>query len=373
MIYLDHHAATPLCAAAAQTMADVLPHCFANPSSVHRAGRAAKKVVERARDQVAAALGTEPVNLTFTSGGTEACNLGIFGLARGVATRVVSSTIEHPAVHDAVARLEAEGCDVIRLAPTDLTPARLASLCDEQTLLAFQAVNHEVGLVFDVPALAQAARAQGARVFVDACQALGKLPLAALGVGDVDAMAVASHKIGGPAGAAALYLRRDVDIPPLFAGGSQERGRRPGSPDPVALAGFGAACGEVSQRLDKQPSIAALRDVLEDALVALGAKVNGVDVAAPLGRVSTCVNVSVPGARGEILVAALDVEGLCASAGSACSAGIAEPSPTLEALYGEQSWRASSALRLSLGPETTEDEVQEAVTILRRVLPRFRS
>lgn len=371
MIYLDHHAATPPSEAARRAMAEAEAVAWANPSSVHAAGRRAKAIVERARESIAAAIGATAADVVLTSGGTEACNLGVLGLGAGV-SHVITTAIEHPAVAEAVARLERGGARVTRLAiPDGVAPAAdaVAGAIDDgaRTLLAVQWVSHETGTILPVAEWAKAARARGARVFVDATQALGKVPVD-VGPIDVDALALASAKIGGPGGAGALWVRRGIDLEPIFAGGAQERGRRPGSPGVAAIAGFGAACAEVGARLAAMPQVAHRRGLLEAALIERGAVVGG----AGGPRVATVTQASVPGWRGEVLVAALDLEGVCASSGAACSSGLSEPSPVLAAMYPDEPWRAASALRLSLAPETTEAEVERAIAALDRVLARAR-
>ncbi len=365
MIYLDHHAATPPSAAARAVMEEVRAVTWANPASVHAAGRRARAVLEAARERVAAALGGRPADVVLVGGGTEACNLGVLGLGRA-ARRIVTTAVEHPAVARAVQRLAEGGAEVTRLdAPGGAVPGPGDTPLDPETLVAIQWVNHETGTVLPVEAWAAAARRAGAAVFVDATQALGKIPVDVGALG-ADAVAVASHKVGGPAGAGALWVARGREPTPLFAGGAQERGRRPGSPDVVAQAGFGAACAEVDARLGAMAAVAARRDRLEATLVALGAVVNGAGAA----RVATATNVSVPGWTGEALVAALDVEGVCASSGAACSSGVSEPSPVLARMAPDEPWRARASLRLSLGPETTDDDVDRAAHVLGRVISR---
>jgi cysteine desulfurase len=232
-------------------------------------------------------------------------------------------------------------------------------------LVVLQWVNHETGAIAPVFAYAEVCRAQGVPLVVDASQALGKLPCDLSELRAAAAVVTAS-KIGGPTGAAALWLSRGRELVATSYGGAQERGRRAGTPDVAAHVGFAAAAEQLEERLAAQPRIAKLRNRLEATCVAAGAVVNGGD--GP--RVATVTNVSVPGWRGEVLVAALDLEGLCASSGAACSSGLGAPSPVLQALYPDQPWRAESALRLSLGPETSDEEVERAIVILRRVLAR---
>lgn len=363
MIYLDHHAATPLSAAALEAMEDARGVAFANPSSVHTAGRASRSLIENAREGVAAAIGAKAADVIWTSGGTEACNLGILGLD---CTRIVTSDVEHSAV-SAAAR-EA-GVPVKRMPVAALRDGAFADFLDEGTLLATQWINHETGSAWPVEQMAAACETAGARLFLDATQALGRVPVDVGQLG-ADALAVASHKVGGPSGSGALWVRRDMELSSVFHGGGQERGRRAGSPGVEAIVGFGAACREIDQRLGAMPRIAAWRDQLEACLLKLGAEVNGAE--GP--RVASATNCSLAGWESPVLVAALDMEGLCVSAGSACSSGTPEPSAVVAALYPKKMERARSALRLSLGPEgLTSDDIDAACVILQRVIPRVRA
>ena len=232
-------------------------------------------------------------------------------------------------------------------------------------LVAVQAVNHETGTLLPVAEYAAACRAAGALCFVDATQALGKVPLDVASLG-ADLIALASHKIGGPAGAGALWVRRGVVLGSRQYGGGQERGRRAGTPDVLAQVGFAAACGLLAERLAAQPRIAQLRDQLQTALTAARAIVNA--GAGP--RVATACNMYFPGMRADTLSAALDLEGLAVSAGAACSSGKSEPSPVLLAMYAGEPARASASLRFSFGPQTTEIDVKYGLDSVLRVAAR---
>lgn len=368
MIYLDHHAATPLCEAAAKAMRETRDQAWANPSSVHAAGRNAKAVLERARGQVADALGAAPADVVLTGGGTEACNLGVLGAWSGEG-EVVTTAIEHPAVTEAVTRLARQGAHVrtlqVRAGRPPSADELEAALTPRTRLVALQWVNHETGTILPVPEYGERCRRAGVPLFVDATQALGKLPVDVTTLGAA-AVAVASHKIGGPAGAAALWVDRREALEPVLAGGGQERGRRPGSPDPIAQAGFGAACEQLGTRREAVEGLAGLRARLDHVLRDLGATIN-----AEAGeRVPSVANVSFRAPRGDMLVAALDVEGVCVSSGAACSSGLSEPSAVLSAMYPDEPWRAKGALRFSMGPETEPAEVDAALNALRRVLAR---
>ncbi len=370
-IYLDHHAAMPLrprAEAAMRSLFDDAEAAWANPSSVHGAGRRAAAHLETAREQVAEALGAEPSEVIFTSGGTEACSMGIQGLLDGV-RRVVSTAFEHPAVARLLDHLASRGLEVVRLRPGAEPigePELREALGDAGALLAVQWINHETGDVWPVARWARVARDHGARVFVDGCQALGKLPLE-LASEPFDAVAFGAAKVGGPAGCGALWLRRGVEWVPVARGGGQERGRRPGTPSVLLAVGFGAACEEVGELLREAPRLASLRDRLEAGLLALGGRRNGLSPE----RVGTVTNVSWQGLEADVLVAALDVEGVRVSAGPACSSGRARRSESVAAMYPEAPWRAAGAVRFSLGPGTSEAAVEAALAAVRRVLSRL--
>ncbi len=356
MIYLDHHAASPMDEAVLGAIDDARGRAWANPSSAHAAGRAARSVLEAARDEIARAISAAPADVVLTGGGTEACNLGVLGLHRG--GTIVTTSIEHPAVAEPLRALEARGANVIRV----LTLEAFDQAIRGASLAAIQWVNHETGSIFPIEAMAERCRAAGVPLFVDATQALGKVPV------DVairaTAIALASSKIGGPPAAGALWIARDAPLTAQLLGGAQERGRRAGTPDPALHAGFGAACRSVAARLAAMPEVAARRDRIERALCELGAAINGVGP-----RVATALNVSVPRWRGTSLVAALDLEGVCASSGAACSSGVDEPSPVVRALHPEP-WRAEAALRVTLAPSTTDAEIDDAIDAIRRVVGR---
>lgn len=370
MIYFDHHASSPVIEPARDAMLRAMPAAFANPSSVHRAGREAQRIVEDARRAVAQACGSHPADIVFTSGGTEACNLGVLGVTSHRA-RVVTTDIEHPAIGKALDELGTRGSQVHKLSFVHGRPPTAdefaAALTPETTLVALQWVNHETGTVVPVEAYAAVCATRGVPLVVDATQAFGKIPIDVSSLG-ATAVALGSQKIGGPAGAGALYVRRGTEVASLIVGGGQERGRRAGTPDVVALAGFGAAAANISDRLTSMKRVEDLRDDFEGWLLARGAVLN----ASEGPRVATVTNVSFQGVRAEVFVAALDVEGLCVSAGAACSSGVAKASPVLLAMHADEPWRAESAVRFSFGPSTTREETEAAKGIVSRVLERIR-
>jgi cysteine desulfurase len=266
--------------------------------------------------------------------------------------------------------LAERGAEIHALPLHDLPHAELDDLVTRPRLrpvrwmLATQAASHETGTRIDVASIAS--RLPGdARVVVDACQALGKLPRAAF-TAPTWAVAVSGAKVGASAGSGALLVPRDVDLAPRLVGGQQERGRRAGTPDVAAHAGFGVACARVHERLDAMPRVRSLRDRLEEGLRSRGAVVNG----ARCERVATVTNVSFSGWRKSTLVAALDLEGIAVSAGAACSSGLDGPSPAVRALHPDEPWRAESCVRFSLGPETSDEDVDLTLAALDRILAR---
>jgi cysteine desulfurase len=352
-IYLDFNATAPLVPAARAAIAAALD-VVGNASSIHAHGRQVRDLVERARNQVAALLGRPREQVVFTSGGTEANALGVLGLAGAVeragGPRVVASAaIDHPSLRGAVDALVARGWRAV---------AEVAGA----GLVTVSAVNHELGTMPDLAAITAAARAAGALVHVDAVQAAGKLDLAAI---DADAIAISAHKLGGPQGAGALALAVDDGLP-LVDGGHQERGRRPGTENVLGVVGFGAAAAAVE--LAAWPAVAALGARLEAGLVALGdVRIHGAD--AP--RIGGTINAGFAGALGESIVIALDLAGISASTGAACTSGSVQASPVLLAL-GLPADQAKEAVRFSLGRTTTADEIDEVLARLPPILARAR-
>lgn len=372
-IYLDYNAGAPLLPVARAAMLAALEQ-DGNPSSLHEEGRRARQLVERARNQVAALLGAPREEVVFTGGGTEADQLGILGLAQRAAAqgrprRVGGAAIDHPAVHGAVDYLvRALGWERVELPVSEhgllLAPEPAPAL----GLVVASWVNHELGVVQDLAALAAFATRAGALLFVDAVQAAGKLPLVeALRLPALGALALSSHKLGGPKGAGALWLRPDpVEALPVIEGGHQERGRRPGTEAPVALAGFGAAAAAAD--LDAWTRTRALADAFEQRLLALGAIIAG--AGAP--RTGGTLNARFPGAPGQELAMALDLHGVAVSTGAACTSGTLKPSPVLLAL-GLSAEQARQALRFSLGPATTAAMLDTVAGALPELVARVRA
>ena len=380
-VYLDWNATTPPHPEVVAAMRDAAHAAWGNPSSLHAAGRTAKAIVEQAREAIAQLLGFCARDVLITSGGTEANNLAVMRLFIGLdgaagGGTCITSRLEHPSIVAVVEQLASRG---VRVSWLEVPPsgridpecvARALVRATRPCLVAVQSVNHETGVVQPVADIVATAARAGAEVHVDAVQAAGRLsPTAWQGAHSV---AVAAHKMRGPKGIGALVVQAGVTVRPLLRGGGQERGLRPGTVDPVAAAGFGVAAARAGDGPARYAQLARLRDGFEERLVALGAKLRGAPLRNGEGaRAPHVSNMSWPGWAGDELAAALDLEGVCVSAGSACAAGTPEPSRVIAAMLGES--RARSALRVSLGEETTEGDVEQAIVAYERVLTRHLS
>jgi cysteine desulfurase len=366
MIYLDHNATTPL---RDDVLAAMLPYLRggANASSAHGAGRAARAALEAARRTIAAAVGAEPRHVVFTSGGTESNNLAILGaVPEPAGAHLVVSPIEHASVLEPVRELERRGAAVTwlpvdavgRIAPSDLR----AALRAETALVAVGWANNEIGTVQPIGELAAICAAARVPLHVDAAQALGKL---AVRLDAIPLCAISAHKLGGPVGIGALIVRDGVPLAPLLRGGPQERGRRAGTESVAAAVGFAAA---VAHRDMAEDAAVPLREHLWEGLAAIA----GMRRYSPAaGCLPNTLNVGCEGVRGDVLVAALDLEGVAVSVGSACAAGAGEPSHVLRALgYGDAEARA--AVRFSIGRDTTGADIATAIGAVRRVIARIR-
>jgi cysteine desulfurase len=339
---------------------------WGNPSSIHREGRAARDLLEGARRQVAALVGGDPDEIVFTSGGTEADWLGISGLQQLAGGPVACAAIEHPAALGPAA--DAIPIEVDADGRIDVAAVEAACRAGARVVVVGMA-NHELGTLQDVAELVAVAHEHKARVHCDAVQAAGKVPIDARSL-EVDTLAISSHKIYGPKGTGALWIRRDVDLPPLVEAGHQERGRRPGTENLLGAVGFGAAA-EVAERvgLVQAPEVARLTARLEAGLVDIpGARIHGAGAV----RVGNTINVGFEGALGEVVVAALDLEGIACSTGAACTSGTVKASAVLLAV-GLDEDRAKEAIRFSLGRQNSEDEVKALLELLPSIIARARA
>ena len=368
-VYLDHNATTPPLPEVVDAMVAAAREAWGNPSSVHAFGRAARARVEDAREAVAKLARCDARDVVLTSGGTEANDLALRAAFAGEAGVLVTSRLEHPSVAKVAEALEREGrarlrwLRVLRSGTIDLEDLERALSEGNVRLVALMAVNAETGVVQPArEAIAMAKRA-GVRVHIDAVQVFGRLDDV---LEQADTRSLAAHKMRGPKSIGALLTRPGLAIPPVLLGGSQERGIRPGTVDPVAAAGLGAAARHALTSPARWLAAAPLRDSLEAGLLRLAprARVNG----AAATRAPHVTSVAFPGWSSPELVAALDLEGVAASGGSACSAGTAEPSTVLSAMGDDEA--ALSSVRFSLGEDTTPDDVQAALAAAGRVLSR---
>jgi cysteine desulfurase len=381
-VYLDHAATTPMRAEAIAAMTEELAR-LGNPSSLHTAGRRARRVVEESREQLAEVFGARPSEVVFTSGGTEADNLAVKGLywARqdGVRRRVLTTPIEHHAVLDPVCWLEqAQGAQAVWLcvgSDGTLSPEVLrAAIAEDPRQVAMISVmwaNNEVGTVQPVSELAAVAREYGVPFHTDAVQAAAQLPVDFAASG-ADALTVSGHKLGGPVGVGALILGRSAEPVPVLHGGGQERDIRSGTLDTPAIRAFAVAAAVCAKlRADEAVRLATLRDdLVRQVRVAVpDAVLNGAP--AGEGRLPGNAHFSFPGCEGDALLMLLDAQGIACSTGSACTAGVAEPSHVLLAL-GADDLRARGSLRFSLGHTSAQQDVDALGAVIGEAVDRAR-
>lgn len=366
-IYLDHNATTPTAPCVLEAMLPYLRGAFGNPSSLHWFGQEALRALDQAREEVAALIGASPGEIVFTSGGTESINQALLGIpdCRGI----VTSPIEHQAVLNTCRRLARRGVPV-RQVPVDaegrIDLEALEALLDEGevSLVSIMLANNEIGVIQPLAEVVDAAHRRGILVHTDAVQAVGKIPVDVRELG-VDLLSCSAHKIQGPKGLGALFIRDGVELEPLLTGGHQERRRRAGTENVPGIVGFGRACRLAGERLvAESEGLRARRDAFEQELLARipEARING--SGAP--RVPNTTNVTLPGTDGDLLMMSLDVAGVAVSTGSACSVGTGDPSHVLLAM-GRSEAEARASLRISLGWETTEEELHEALERLEQV------
>jgi cysteine desulfurase len=387
MAYLDHAATTPMLPEAAEAMAALLTQP-GNASSLHAAGRRARRTVEESRETIAAALGARPSEVVFTSGGTESDNLAVKGLfwARHRADprrrRLLLSAVEHHAVLDSALWLTEYDEASITWLPVDeggrLTPevlrAAIAENPDDVAMVSVMWANNEVGTVQPIETLAAVAHEFGVPIHTDAVQAVGQLPVDFAACG-VDAMTATGHKFGGPLGAGVLLLGRDVECTPVLHGGGQERDVRSGTLDVAAIAGLAVAAEvAVKEQPVRADRVRALRDDLVGRMQAAvpDALFNGVPVDDIAGRLPGNAHFSFPGCEGDALLMLLDARGIECSTGSACSAGVARPSHVLLAM-GHDEERARGSLRFTLGHTSTADDVDALISAIGPTVERARS
>ncbi len=370
-VYFDHNATAPLDPAVLEAMLPWLGGQFGNASSRHEFGRAARKAIDEARYKVAAAVGAHATEVVFTSGGSEANNLFIKGAAACLKPRSIAvSAVEHPCVIKPAEQLTRHGWQLHKLAVDTHGRVEVQDyrkvLAQKPGLISVMQANNETGVLQDVLELAGMARESGALFHVDAVQAMGKIPVdfRALNVGGVHALTLSAHKIGGPKGAGALVLDKQVEIEPLIAGGGHERGLRSGTENVAAIVGFGVASELAEQRLaESAPRLRALRDRLEKGLTGLGARLFG----SGAERLPNTIYFSFPNLDGETLVTFLDRAGFAVASGAACSSANPEPSHVLRAM-GVPQEMARGAVRVSLGAGNNAAQIDDFLVSLQDTL-----
>ncbi len=380
-IYMDANATTPMHPEVFEAMRPHLTGNFGNASSIHHYGQQARMVVEAAREEVADALGARAAEIVFTSGATESDNLALFGvmnkaLDAGEPAHLITSSIEHHAIVHAAEALEKRGAAVTFLPvsaegvvdPEDVRRA----LRPETKLISVMLANNETGALQPVEAIGRIAAEADVWLHTDAVQAIGKVPVSVKALG-VDLLSLSGHKLHGPQGVGALWVRRGTPLQPLFYGGAHERQRRAGTENLAGIAGLGAAIRLGRQGLTDgtDTRIAALRDRLEHGLLAAVDECGVNGPAAPGARLPNTTNLWFDHLEGEALVIALDLKGLALSGGSACASGATEPSHVLTAM-GLGAHRARASLRFSLTRFTTDEEVDRALTLVPAAVARLR-
>jgi cysteine desulfurase len=376
-VYLDHAATTPVRREVVESMEPFYGPRFGNPSSVHRWGREARAALDEARERVARCMNAQPDEICFTSGGTEADNLAILGPLRAQRAKgrtvIVSTPIEHKAVLATVHHAARDGVTERMLGVTaggvvDVSTIESA-IDDAVAVCTVMWVNNEIGTIQPVPEIAQRVKARGGIMHTDAVQAFGKLPIDVRAV-EVDLLSISGHKIGAPKGVGAMFIRRGTQIDSLFHGGSQDRGRRPGTENVAAAVALARAAElAVEEREVECARLETLRDALEAGLMARipDAVVHGRGVP----RASHILNISVPGTDSESLLMALDLAGVAASSGSACQSGSVTPSHVLAAM-GVRPELAVAAVRMSLGSLTTQDCITRVIELFPALIAKAR-
>jgi cysteine desulfurase len=371
-VYLDNNATTPVLPEVLEAMRPYFGERFGNASSIHHHGQETRAAVERARGSVAALLGCRASELVFTSGGTEADNLAVFGLVRP-GDHVITSTVEHHAVLNACKHLAATGCEVTyisvdgrgRLDPADVRRA----IRPHTKLITIMLANNETGVVEPAAEIGKIAAEADIYFHTDAVQAAGKIPIDVNQI-ECDLLTVSGHKLHGPQGVGALYVRKGTQIEPMLYGGSHERSRRAGTENVPGIVGLGKAAELARAGLERGDDLkmAVARDLLERELLEIEATgLNG--EGAP--RLPNTTNIYFDGIEGEALVIALDLKGLAVSTGAACSSGAIEPSHVLTAM-GLSSDRAKASIRFSLGKQNTPEDVDFALGLIPKTLARLR-
>ncbi|MEA4900424.1 cysteine desulfurase NifS [Desulfitobacterium sp.] len=377
-VYLDHSATTPVDPEVAKLMMTYYTEKYGNPSSVHSFGQEAKEGLEIAREQVAALIGAQANEITFTSGGTEADNLAVLGTAdalRKKGKHIITSAVEHHAVLETCEYLAKNGFD-LTVIPVDeegfVDPQAVAQAIRPDTILiSIMHANNEVGTIQPIAEIGKIAKEKGVTFHVDAVQSFGKVPIDVKAM-NIDLLTMSSHKIYGPKGVGALYSRKGIKLVPRVYGGGQEKKRRSGTENLPGIVGFGKACELAGKRMEEEEKrLKVLRDKLMDGILE---RIDYVKVNGPRGdkRLPNNVNVSIQYVEGESLLLSLDMMGIAASSGSACTSGSLDPSHVLLAM-GLPHEIAHGSLRFSLGRQNTEEDIDYVLEQLPKIVERLRA
>ncbi len=381
--YLDNNATTRPAPEAIAAMLPLLEEAYGNPSSVHRFGQRARQAVDEARARIATLVGCNDSDLLFTSGGTESINTAVRGIlgARSPRKRIVTTTVEHSATRELCSQLAKEGFEVVEIpvdegGALDLDALR-AAVTDDTAVVSIMWANNETGVLFPVDQIAPICRKHRVPFHCDGTQAVGKIPVNVAEIG-IDAMSFASHKFHGPKGVGALFTRRGLRFRPLVIGGPQERGRRGGTENVPGIVGMGKAAELAIEALPQMSRVGEMRDRLERSILETisETRVNGSTSLTEGGRtdarIPNTTNIGFAPLEAEAILLLLSEQGVCASAGAACSSGSLEPSHVLRAMGIPQRY-AHGAIRFSLSRYTTDDEIDRALRILPAVISRLRA
>ena len=375
MIYLDNAASTKISGEVLEEMLPYLKEQFGNPSSIHRYGRLAQKAIEKARKQVAKLINADPSEILFTSGGTESNNTALFGVAtKNQTSKIITSCIEHDAILEPCKRLENQGIEIIYL-PVDLfglvNPSILMEKISENTsLVSIMMGNNEVGTIEPISELVKICNERNVPFHTDAVQAAGKVPIDVKEL-KVDLLSLSSHKINGPKGIGALYIRNGLKINPVIFGGGQEGGLRSGTENVANIVGFGKACELAKTNFDENTSkMKKLQNYLSKKILEEipGVTLNG----HPEKRLPNNIHLTILGVNGEDLLIKLDENGIAASTGSACSVHTQKASHVLKAM-GFSHEQITGSLRLTVGISNTIEEMEKTVEVLKNVVKELRT
>ncbi|MFM8659399.1 MAG: cysteine desulfurase family protein [Candidatus Nitrosotenuis sp.] len=375
MIYLDHAASTPIADSVLEEMMPYFKENFGNPSSIHRYGRIATKAIDSARKRIAELINSNPNEILFTSGGTESNNTALHGIMNQNKERqLVTSSIEHDAILEPCKKLESLGFDVVYLAVDSagmVDLAKLESTISEKTVLvSIMLANNEVGTIQPIKEIAQICKKHNVLLHTDAVQAIGKIPVDVKDLG-VDLMSISSHKINGPKGIGALYIRRGVILDPFILGGGQENGMRSGTESVANIVGFGKACQIAKENL--QNNRANLQNLRDHLIQRISSELSHISVNGhPQIRLPNNAHFTFLGVNGEDLIIKLDEHGIAASTGSACSVKTQKASHVLMAM-GFTHEKITGSLRLTVGVSNTKSEIDQTVDVLKQVVAELRA